>query len=61
MSTVRLIRAVPHMREQHWGRIVTVASSSIKQPIENLLLSNTYRGHPHGQEPGHRASPPTAS
>jgi len=44
MSTVRLIRGVlPHMREQGWGRIVTVASSSIKQPIENLLLSNTYR------------------
>jgi 3-oxoacyl-[acyl-carrier protein] reductase len=31
------------MREQGWGRIVTIASSSIKQPIENLLLSNTYR------------------
>jgi 3-oxoacyl-[acyl-carrier protein] reductase len=44
MSTVRLIRGVlPHMRQQRWGRIVTVASSSIKQPIENLLLSNTYR------------------
>jgi len=44
MSMVRLIRGVlPHMRQQGWGRIVTVASSSIKQPIENLLLSNTYR------------------
>lgn len=44
MSAVRLIRGVlPHMRGQGWGRIVTIASSSIKQPIENLLLSNTYR------------------
>ena len=44
MSTVRLIRGVlPHMREQKWGRIAVVTSSSIKQPIENLLLSNTYR------------------
>ena len=44
MSGVRLVRGVlPHMRRQGWGRIVTIASSSIKQPIENLLLSNTYR------------------
>ncbi len=44
LSSVRLIRGVvPHMRHQGSGRIVTIASSSIKQPIENLLLSNTYR------------------
>jgi 3-oxoacyl-[acyl-carrier protein] reductase len=44
LSTVRLIRGViPHMREQQWGRIAVLTSSSIKQPIENLLLSNTYR------------------
>ena len=44
MSFVRLIRGVlPHMREQDGGRIVNIASSSIKQPIENLILSNTFR------------------
>lgn len=44
MSSVRLVGGVlPHMREQGSGRIVTIASSSIKQPIENLILSNTYR------------------
>jgi 3-oxoacyl-[acyl-carrier protein] reductase len=44
MSVVRLVReALPHMRERGGGRIVNVASSSIKQPIENLILSNTFR------------------
>ena len=44
MSVVRLIReALPHMREKGRGRILNVASSSIKQPIENLILSNTFR------------------
>jgi len=44
MSVVRLIReTLPHMRERRYGRIVNVASSSIKQPIENLMLSNALR------------------
>lgn len=44
MSFVRLIRNVlPHMQERGGGRIINVASSSIKQPIENLTLSNTLR------------------
>lgn len=44
MSVVRLVReALPHMRERGFGRIVNVASSSIKQPIEDLILSNTFR------------------
>lgn len=42
MSVVRLIRAaVPHMDEG--GRILTIASSSVRQPLPNLILSNTMR------------------
>lgn len=44
LSYVRAIRAVlPYMRKQKFGRIVNFASSSFKQPLENLLLSNTFR------------------
>ncbi|HEU5181887.1 MAG TPA: SDR family oxidoreductase [Candidatus Polarisedimenticolia bacterium] len=31
------------MKEKRWGRIVTITSLTVKQPAENLLLSNTYR------------------
>jgi len=44
MSVVRLCTAaVPHMRSQKWGRIVTVQSVAIKQPLQGLVLSNTAR------------------
>lgn len=44
MSAVRLIRAVlPGMRNKKSGSILTVTSSSVKEPIDNLLLSNVYR------------------
>ncbi len=44
MSLIRCVRGVlPSMRERGGGRIVNVASSSLKQPIENLTLSNTFR------------------
>jgi 3-oxoacyl-[acyl-carrier protein] reductase len=44
MSAVRLIRAVlPEMRRKESGAILTVTSSSVKEPIDNLLLSNVYR------------------
>jgi 3-oxoacyl-[acyl-carrier protein] reductase len=34
---------VPGMRERGWGRIVNVASSSIREPIAGLTLSNANR------------------
>lgn len=34
---------VPAMRETGWGRIVNVASSSVREPIPGLALSNTHR------------------
>jgi len=44
MSAVRMIRGVlPVMRKQKSGAIITLTSSSIKEPIENLLLSNVFR------------------
>ncbi len=44
LSLIRGVRGVlPTMRERGGGRIVNIASSSIKQPIENLILSNTFR------------------
>jgi len=44
MSPVRLIRMVlPQMRKQKSGSILTVTSISVKEPIDNLLLSNVMR------------------
>ena len=44
MSAVRCIREVlPHMRRAGFGRILNIASSSIKQPLDHLILSNTFR------------------
>lgn len=44
LSYVRTIRAVlPYMKEQEWGRIVNSTSSSVRQVIDNLILSNTLR------------------
>lgn len=44
LSYIRAIREVlPVMKKQQSGRIVNITSSSIKQPIDNLLLSNTLR------------------
>ena len=44
MSTIAMTReAVPVMKEKGWGRIVNIASVSVKQPIDGLILSNTIR------------------
>ncbi len=44
LSTVRFIREVlPHMKKARWGRILTIQSSSVKQPVEGLVLSNGIR------------------
>jgi len=41
---VRMSReAVPHMRKQGGGRIINLFASSVKQPIENLVLSAATR------------------
>ncbi len=44
MSTVRLIReCVPSMRSRGGGSIGAITSISVKQPLDNLLLSNAMR------------------
>ena len=44
LSLVRVVQAaIPHLKRAGGGRILTIASSSIKQPIPNLVLSNALR------------------
>jgi 3-oxoacyl-[acyl-carrier protein] reductase len=39
-----LIREVlPSMRARRWGRILTIQSVSVKQPVDGLVLSNAVR------------------
>jgi 3-oxoacyl-[acyl-carrier protein] reductase len=41
---VQLIQAlVPKMMERKYGRVVFIESASVKQPMENLVLSNSLR------------------
>jgi 3-oxoacyl-[acyl-carrier protein] reductase len=43
-SATRLIdAALPHLKKAGWGRIVVITSTSVKQPIPGLLLSNSVR------------------
>jgi 3-oxoacyl-[acyl-carrier protein] reductase len=44
LSAVRMIRAVlPTMRSRRCGSILAVTSTSVKEPIDGLLLSNVFR------------------
>lgn len=43
-SAVFAVQTVlPWMRARGWGRVVALTSLSVRQPIANLALSNTYR------------------
>jgi len=45
LSYQTLVRAiVPGMKARHHGRIINVISTSVKQPLPNLGVSNTIRG-----------------
>lgn len=44
LSAVRFSKLVmPGMVTNQWGRIVNITSVSVKQPIDNLILSNSFR------------------
>ena len=43
-SIVTLCRALlPEMKNRRWGRIVNLTSIAVKQPIDGLILSNSFR------------------
>lgn len=44
LNFVRFVReVVPQMRERKWGRIIGIQSTSVKQPVEGIDLSNAIR------------------
>jgi 3-oxoacyl-[acyl-carrier protein] reductase len=44
LSTVNFAREViPHMQRKKWGRMVTITSIAVKQPVSDLVLSNAVR------------------
>jgi 3-oxoacyl-[acyl-carrier protein] reductase len=44
MSVVHLAREViPHMQKNKWGRLITITSTSVRQPIPDLILSSAIR------------------
>lgn len=45
VSNHHLVQAlIPYMKKQGYGRIINVISTSVKQPLPNLGVSNTIRG-----------------
>ena len=43
-SVVGLINGfLPGMKQQRWGRIISITSMAVKQPINSLILSNSVR------------------
>jgi 3-oxoacyl-[acyl-carrier protein] reductase len=43
-SVVGLINGfLPGMKRQQWGRIISITSMAVKQPVNNLILSNSVR------------------
>ena len=44
LAPMALVSAVlPGMRSRGWGRVVNVVSTSVREPIETLMLSNSHR------------------
>jgi 3-oxoacyl-[acyl-carrier protein] reductase len=44
LNVVRMVRAcLPHLRASGHGRVINVASTSVRQPIAGLILSNSLR------------------
>lgn len=44
ISVVGLINGfLPGMKQQRWGRIIAITSQAVKQPVNNLILSNSVR------------------
>jgi len=44
LSVVHFAREViPHMQRKRWGRLIAITSTSVRQPIAELVLSNAVR------------------
>jgi 3-oxoacyl-[acyl-carrier protein] reductase len=45
MSAVRLVKAaLPHLKGSEQGRIIFITSIAVRQPIPNIVISNSLRG-----------------